>query len=55
MRDEVTYTQGTLMRDEVTYTLYMPAFLIHDLLIRKKLMNIFSYRAEKITVWAEQK
>jgi ligand-binding SRPBCC domain-containing protein len=46
--------EGTLMRDEVTYKLYLPAILLHHFLIRKKLMNIFIYRAEKISAWAEK-
>lgn len=46
--------EGTLMRDEVTYKLYLPAFLLHHFLIRSKLMNIFIYRAMKISAWAEK-
>lgn len=46
--------EGTLMRDEVTYRLNMPAFLFHDVLIRKKLMDIFRYRAVKIAAWADK-
>ena len=46
--------EGTLMRDKVTYKLYMPALIVHPFLIRKKLMDIFSYRAVKIAEWAEK-
>jgi ligand-binding SRPBCC domain-containing protein len=46
--------EGTLMRDEVSYKLNLPAFILHPLLIRKKLMDIFSYRAVKIAEWAEK-
>ncbi len=46
--------EGTLMRDEVSYKLYLPALIVHPLLIRKKLMDIFSYRAVKIAEWAEK-
>ncbi len=46
--------EGTLMRDEVSYKLYLPALVVHPLLIRKKLMDIFSYRAVKIAEWAEK-
>jgi hypothetical protein len=42
------------MRDEVSYKLNLPAFILHPLLIRKKLMDIFSYRAVKIAEWAEK-
>jgi ligand-binding SRPBCC domain-containing protein len=45
---------GTLMRDEVTYTLHLPALILHPFLIRKKLKDIFSYRAVKIAEWAEK-
>jgi len=45
---------GTLMRDEVTYTMHLPALILHPLLIRKKLMDIFSYRAVRIAEWAER-
>jgi len=45
--------EGTLVRDEVTYRLHLPALLIHPFFIRKKLMNIFRYRAVKIAEWAE--
>jgi len=46
--------EGTLMRDRVTYTLHLPALILHPFLIRKKLMDIFSYRAVKIAQWAER-
>ena len=46
--------EGTLIRDEVTYTLYLPALMVHSFLIRKRLMDIFNYRAVKIAEWAEQ-
>ena len=46
--------EGTLMKDEVTYTLYLPALIVHHLLIRKKLKDIFSYRAVKIAEWAKK-
>jgi len=46
--------EGTLMKDEVTYRLHLPAFILHPLMIRKKLMDIFSYRAVKIAAWAEK-
>jgi len=45
--------EGTLMRDEVTYKLYLPALIFHPLVIRKKLIDIFSYRALKIAAWAD--
>lgn len=45
---------NTLMKDEVTYTLYMPALALHPFLIRKKLFDIFRYRAVKIAAWAEK-
>jgi len=46
--------EGTLMRDEVSYKLYLPALIVHPFMIRKKLMDIFSYRAVKISEWAEK-
>lgn len=45
--------KGTLMTDHITYKLYLPALILHSLLIRKKLIDIFSYRAVKIAEWAE--
>jgi ligand-binding SRPBCC domain-containing protein len=45
--------EGTFMKDEVTYTLYPPALVVHPFLIRQKLIDIFSYRAVKISSWAE--
>lgn len=44
---------GTLMKDEVTYRLYLPALILHPLIIRRKLMDIFTYRAVKIMEWAD--
>ncbi len=44
---------GTLIRDEVTYALHLPALMLHPFLIRKKLIDIFTYRAVKIAEWAE--
>lgn len=46
--------EGTFMRDEVTYQLYVPALPLHYFLIRKKLMDIFSYRAVMIANWAKR-
>jgi ligand-binding SRPBCC domain-containing protein len=46
--------EGTLMRDEVTYRLHIPAFPLHSLLIRKKLIEIFTYRAVRIADWADK-
>ena len=45
--------EGTLMKDEVTYTLHLPAIIAHPFLIRKHLIDIFSYRAIKIAEWAD--
>jgi ligand-binding SRPBCC domain-containing protein len=45
--------KGTLMTDHITYKLYLPALILHSLLIRKQLIDIFSYRAVKIAEWAE--
>jgi len=45
---------GTLIRDEVTYILHLPALMVHPFVIRKKLIDIFSYRAVKIAAWAEK-
>jgi ligand-binding SRPBCC domain-containing protein len=45
---------GTLMRDEVAYKLYLPSLILHPLVIREKLIDIFRYRAVKIAQWAEK-
>lgn len=45
---------GTLIRDEVAYKLHLPALMVHPFVIRKKLIDIFSYRAVKIAAWAER-
>ncbi len=45
---------GTLMKDEVFYTLHLPTAVLHPLIIKKKLMDIFSYRAVKIAEWTEK-
>jgi len=46
--------EGTLIRDEVTFILHLPALIVYPFLIRKKLVDIFSYRAVKIKEWAEK-
>ncbi len=46
--------EGTLMKDEVTYQLYLPALFLHPFIIRRKLMDIFTYRAVRIAEWAEK-
>ena len=46
--------EGTRMKDRVTYALYLPALMVHPLLIRKNLIDIFSYRAVKIAEWADE-
>jgi len=43
----------TLMTDHITYTLYFTALILHPLLIRRQLIDIFSYRAVKVAEWAE--
>jgi ligand-binding SRPBCC domain-containing protein len=45
----------TLMRDEVTYRLPFGPFgrLLHLLVIRRQLRDIFSYRALRIDQWAK--
>jgi ligand-binding SRPBCC domain-containing protein len=45
---------GTLMRDEVTYKLHIPALMLHPFIIKKKLIDIFSYRSVKIAEWADK-
>jgi ligand-binding SRPBCC domain-containing protein len=45
--------EGTLVKDEVTYSLYLPALLLHRFIIRKRLIEIFRYRAAKIAEWAD--
>jgi ligand-binding SRPBCC domain-containing protein len=45
--------EGTLMTDHITYKLYLPSLILHSLLIKKQLIDIFSYRAVKIAEWAE--
>jgi ligand-binding SRPBCC domain-containing protein len=49
-----TVPEGTLMQDNVTYKLHLPALILHHFLIRKKLIDIFTYRAVKINAWAKQ-
>ncbi len=49
-----TVPEGTLMRDHVTYKLHLPALILDHFLIRKKLIDIFTYRAVKINAWAEK-
>ncbi len=46
-------TEGTLIRDEVTYRIPLGGLglLIHHLVIRKELEEIFLYRAGRITEW----
>jgi ligand-binding SRPBCC domain-containing protein len=44
---------GTLLRDEITYKLHLSALFLHPFFIRKKLMDIFSYRAVKISAWED--
>ena len=46
--------EGTLMRDEVTYRLHIPTLPLHSLFIRKRLIDIFTYRSRKIAAWAEK-
>jgi ligand-binding SRPBCC domain-containing protein len=48
--------QGTFMTDEVHYCIPFSLLgtLVHTLLIKKQLMDIFCYRAAKIYEWAEQ-
>lgn len=48
-----TVADGTLMRDNATYTLHIPAPILHHFLIRKKLIEIFIYRAVKVNAWPE--
>ena len=45
--------EGTLMRDEVTYKLHISAIFLHPFLIRKRLIEIFTYRSVKIGRWAK--
>ena len=44
---------GTLLTDEVTYKLHLSTLFLHPFFIRKKLMDIFSYRAVKISAWED--
>ncbi len=48
--------QGTFMTDEVHYCIpcSLMGALVHTLLIKKQLMDIFCYRAAKIRAWADQ-
>jgi ligand-binding SRPBCC domain-containing protein len=46
--------EGTRLKDEVTYSLHLPALPVHSFLIRKRLIDIFSYRAVKIAGWANR-
>jgi len=46
--------EGTLMEDVVTYTLPLVALPVHNILIKKQLEDIFSYRAIKVAEWANQ-
>jgi ligand-binding SRPBCC domain-containing protein len=43
--------EGTLMKDKVTYKLPLIAAVFHRFFIKKKLKDIFSYRAVKIDHW----
>ncbi len=45
--------EGTLMKDRVTYTLHLPTLIFHPFIIRRKLVDIFTYRAEKIAEWVK--
>lgn len=47
--------EGTLMHDEVTYRipLGMLGRMLHGIVIRKQLEDIFSYRAYRIAEWSE--
>lgn len=48
--------QGIHMTDEVRYCMPFSLIgtLVHKLLVKKQLMDIFCYRAEKIREWADQ-
>jgi len=48
--------QGTFMTDEVHYCIpcSLMGALVHTLLIKKQLMDIFCHRAAKILAWANQ-
>jgi len=54
-RFEITQ-QGTFMTDEVHYCIPFSLIgtLVHTLLIKKQLMDIFCYRSAKIHEWADQ-